>query len=87
MPKQLESKDILHFAAHPQNIVQILLNDYLTNAPMLKWRSIVTKNLSCLAMRPVVEHDDIGVRLDFKRALDLGNVEALDKEVRISTTS
>jgi hypothetical protein len=45
LPHQLELNSIFPYAAHPQNIVQQMLNNNLAKAPMLEWRGIRAKDL------------------------------------------
>lgn len=73
MPLQLEHDQVFANATHAKYGVEVSLHNHFSSTSMLERYGGVTEGLSGLAVRPVVEHDDV-VGADLKRALDAGYV-------------
>jgi hypothetical protein len=61
MPFQFGLNEVTPYATHSNYSVEFFPYDDSTEANILEWRGIFTRDLSRLTVRPIVEHNDAGI--------------------------
>jgi hypothetical protein len=86
MPYQLELNEVTPHTTYSDYRVKTLLYNNLTKTSMLKQYSIVTKGLSRLAVRPIVQQNDSGIQVDLERALHSSDTRSFYYDVGVITS-
>lgn len=61
VPLQFELDKVPTNTTHANYSVDLLLHNDLAEATVLEWSSVVARDLTRLAVRPVIKHDDPGI--------------------------
>jgi hypothetical protein len=61
MPFQFELNKVTPYTTHSYYSVKLILDNDSTGTAPLEWHGIFAGDLGCLAIQPVVEHNDAGI--------------------------
>jgi hypothetical protein len=86
MPYQLELNKVASYTTYSNYYIKPLLHNNSMEASMLEWCGIVTRDLSCLSVRPVVKHNNSGIQVDLEGALHSSDARSFYYDVGVVTS-